>query len=608
MTQMRVNEPYEIYQIITDFGDPLEIFREAFQNSFDASPSCVVCHVWENRKLSGDELIIDVKDDGEGLQKSAVAHFFDLANSNKVDSAFQPLKGKIGYKGHGSKIFFNAEEIIVTSRTESEEWSVSLKSPIEQIERTGKIVYSDFKEPPETGVELPSEWDHGFFVRIIGHRHFRTQYTKHKLSQLSVRDYARWFSVFGSVHTLTNGTGNTQFPVLLLRGLNWDDFETKYVNSTIIDPQVRTKDFAGVKYEKISFGHYLPPERKNESQMKTYALGIDSSRPYYEYYSRTIYNDQISCPDGTTFRLLVHLEGYETKRRYDPLLTGRGRSRTEISHSDSQRYGIWACKGGVPVERIDHWLGGKGGYSFMHAFVDCDEFDLTANRGSIHNTDIEKLNLIKQELNRIFSTTQVLEAVAERTEIEKLEQQILSIDADGKNLKKRFRAAQHRDRIQLPNGGTLLVPSKLSAGNFSESETMVLLAQLIAHYPSFFDFNFLDYNTSDGIDFVVEHQNAPKYVELKGTMKKYINHPFRHIHKFVCYECGLLANDTASDIEDFVANMKINATDTFSSFDPNFRGKPYKSFNLVPSTAAVTSMEVLELKSLLSSVVGATFL
>ena len=32
MRKVRVNEGYELYQIITDFGDPLEIFREGIQN------------------------------------------------------------------------------------------------------------------------------------------------------------------------------------------------------------------------------------------------------------------------------------------------------------------------------------------------------------------------------------------------------------------------------------------------------------------------------------------------------------------------------------------------------------------------------------------------
>ena len=37
--EVQINKGYELYQIITDFGEPLEIIREAIQNSFDENAS-----------------------------------------------------------------------------------------------------------------------------------------------------------------------------------------------------------------------------------------------------------------------------------------------------------------------------------------------------------------------------------------------------------------------------------------------------------------------------------------------------------------------------------------------------------------------------------------
>jgi len=171
---------------------------------------------------------------------------------------------------------------------------------------------------------------------------------------------------------------------------------------------------------------------------------------------------------------------------------------------------------------------------------------------------------------------------------------------------KRYRAAQQRKKIILPDDTVLLEPSKITSG-YSESETMALLAQVIARYPKLFDFSLLDYNTREGIDFIVEKQSSPKYVELKGTMGKYINHPFRHIHKFICYEVGLADKEKASDIEVFIAELKINPADKFVSGDANFHGKVFRSYNLIPESATLTSMEIVELKSILLDVVGAKF-
>ena len=55
MGQVHVNEGYELYQIITDFGDPLEIFREGIQNSFDENATEIYVNVYEKQKLGGNK-------------------------------------------------------------------------------------------------------------------------------------------------------------------------------------------------------------------------------------------------------------------------------------------------------------------------------------------------------------------------------------------------------------------------------------------------------------------------------------------------------------------------------------------------------------------------
>lgn len=112
MGQVHVKEGYELYQIITDFGDPLEIFREGIQNSFDEGASEIYVNVYEKQKLGGDSsLIIEIIDNGNGLKKDNIANFFDVANSTKVSDTFIPnSKTKHGYKGHGAKVFLTQKK------------------------------------------------------------------------------------------------------------------------------------------------------------------------------------------------------------------------------------------------------------------------------------------------------------------------------------------------------------------------------------------------------------------------------------------------------------------------------------------------------------------
>lgn len=612
MNEVQIKKGYELFQIITDFAEPLEIFREAFQNSFDEAATEIYCRVYEEKRVAGPKLIFDIWDNGTGLEKSKVNCFFDLANSTKIDQYKNQMKGKLGYKGHGSKIFFNSEKVIICSKTKNEYWGVSLEHPLMQIEDSETFVYSDFETPSGLGLNLPEDWVSGFFLRIVSHKHFKTQHTMFKINHQNLRDYTKWFTVFGTVRAISPDELPNRDVSLYLHGLNIEDFQKEFDTVSKIDPlPVFIKKVINdndVLFEKIPLGHFFPEERSTDKQMKDYVDKIKSSRPYYDYYSKIIFKEKVNCENNLGFYLTLSVEGYETKRQYDILLTRRGKSRTQISHTDSERYGLWACKGGIPVQKVDDWIeGAKGTFSFVQGFVDCDEFSLTANRGSINNTDIEKIDIIKQKVNSIFNEKKIKTALNERAEFEKMEQQLASINDDEENLKTRFKNSFKCRRIEFPCEKSIKEPHKNRTG-YSESETLVLLIQLMSIYPDLFPFKLCDYDTRKGIDFVVEKKGSPKYIELKGTLGRSINHPFRHIYKFICYDLNLVENDIVTDLEEFRANLKINRDDQFDSANADYKGKKYKSYKLDPVSATIESMEIIVLKEIIESIIGGKFI
>ncbi len=610
MKQVKVNESYEIFQIITDFAEPLEIFREAFQNAFDEDATKVFCHIYEIKKVTAKELIIDIWNNGNGLDPNLCSCFFDLANSSKVNNKLVRNPAKIGYKGHGAKIFFNAEKVIICSKINNSEWAAEMEDPLKQIENKGIIEYMDGLKPKDVGLEIPSNWDQGFFVRIVNHKHFNSINTLYKLYHEVIRDYSRWFTVFGTINTLFDQNLKDKGICLYLHGLNFHSFNKTYSNISIIDPQPQYSHENNNDYEVIPLGHYFPEKRVKDKELKNYAKKVKSNKPYHQFYSNLIESKTYSCFNNVKFNFVLSIEGYETKRMYDILLTRRGKPRKKTNHTDSERYGFWACKDGIPVQKVDEWIeGGKGTYSFIKAFIDCDDFKLTANRGSIQNTDIEIINGLKEQINTIFSRIQNSTDYKERIEIERSESLKASVEEDKKNLSQRYKMSNKRSRIILPRGQRQIIePTKLKLG-YSESETMVLLIKLLSKYPDLFKFDLLDYNTTNGIDFVVEHQGFPKYIELKGTLQKSVNHPFQHIFKFICYDVNLKDGDIITDIEDQLACLAVNTNDKFSSNDSKFDKKKFTSYNLVPqSPTVVTSMEVICLKSILHEVIKAKFI
>jgi hypothetical protein len=602
---------YEFYQTIIDFDNPIQIFREALQNSIDEDATEVYCDICIEKALGQEDLYIDIWDNGAGLRQENVACFFGLAKTTKVDEKKMPLKGKLGYKGHGTKIFFKSERVEICSKTsDGQVWGTVLEDAVKQIRETGGFKYSDFLKEEQLSFRFPPEFKSGFFLRIKNPAYFKTQHTRFMLNHMYLRDYVKWFTVFGSIRTAFAKPDKERY--LFLRGLNIDNLIKEYHDFTVIDPIPEIVKHSSVDFEKITMGHYFPDQRATDKDMRKYAERVGQNKSFIEYYSKEIYKDTVYLDNSLFFGLIIYVEGYETKRRYDCLLSSRTRRSSilqNLQHNDGERYGMWACKGGVPIEKIDDWIsGGKGvgTYTFMHAFVDCDFFELNGTRGSVKNTDLEILEKIKDRINDILSSRKIKNDLAERQELEDLEKALRTTEDDAQELKKRFKDAQGRKLIHLPNGHSLLEPTKTKNG-YNESETMILLIQLITLYPKLFAFRLLDYNTTKGIDFVVEKSEQPAYIELKGSMQKKINHSFRHIYKFICYDIDLRAGDIITDNEDLRVELRVNGEDQFESLDNDFKGKRFTSYQFQPITSVIQSKEVVILKKILGEIIGAKF-
>jgi hypothetical protein len=608
--ETKVDAGYEFFQTIIDFDNPLQIFREAFQNSIDENATEVYCRVFTERTLGQENLFIDIWDNGDGLNKENVDCFFGLAKSTKVDKNKTPLAGKLGYKGHGTKIFFRSERVEICSKTSNGHiWGAVLDDAVRQIREQGGFKYSDFLAEQDLSITFPKDWKSGFYLRVKNPNYFKTQHTRFMLNHMYLRDYAKWFTVFGNVRHIFVKPEVER--TLYLQGLNVDFFRTTYSDFKSIDPTPKFKNVSGIFFEEMQMGHYFPDERKTDKEMVDYSKRVGLNKPYSDYYAKQIFKNTVYLDNNLYFDFVIYVEGYETKRRYDVLLSRPGRSTLDKSliHTDGERYGLWACKGGVPIEKVDDWiLGGTGvgTYTYMHAFIDCDAFELTGTRGSIRNTDLETLEKVKHKVNEILSDRKIQNDLSERQEWQRQESTLRSIDEDAQELKKRFKESQSKRTIQLPNGLVLFEPFK-GKGGYSESETLILLVQLVTVYPNLFPFKFLHYNTTKGIDFVVERSGHPAYIELKGTMQSKINHSFRHIYKFICYDIDLRDSHILTDIEDLKAGLRVNKDDRFESMDINFKNKKFTSYQLQPISSVIQSMEIIVLKKILDEVIGAKF-
>jgi hypothetical protein len=113
----KVKEAHAFREISLDFTTPAEIFRESIANSLDAYAGRMWLHATVQNVRGRETVVIDLSDDGIGTNIDGIRSFFNLSDSVKPG---QPPAGKsprqiTGYKGHGSKIYFNSERLDVLS-------------------------------------------------------------------------------------------------------------------------------------------------------------------------------------------------------------------------------------------------------------------------------------------------------------------------------------------------------------------------------------------------------------------------------------------------------------------------------------------------------------
>ncbi len=598
---VKVNETYELYQIIRDFDNPIQIFREALQNSIDENATKIYINVYIESDGGVEDLYIDIWDNGDGLEKADADCFFGLAYSNKVKKNRKPKEGKTGYKGHGTKIYYNAEKIEIASKIKTGQiWYANLKEPLKQLKENDELEYNiDIS----SSIEWPKENSKGFFLRIKNPEYFRAKTTQFMLNHLFLRDYIKWFSIIGDIRNYTKKEKFNQ--KVYLKGLS-----VAVVDNLDVEPPPLKDIVDGNTYEVISRGHYFPNIRKTDQQQEKYKKNISGKRPYYDYYSNCIINETI-IETGFTFDFLVYSEGTGTKYSYDALLGRNPNNKIDaaLTHTAAERYGYWACKDGVPIEKVDDWIeGGRGigAYTYIHAFIDCQEFDLKANRGSVRNTNIDILNIIKEKVNSILNRKSIVNALKIRNELESEYKKRVKVEEDQEVLQDRYNASKNRKIITLPDKSTMKVPGKLKSGGYNESEVALLLQKIMTKFPDLFNFVILDYNTKDGIDYVVEKNKNPYYIELKGSMVKNINHALPLIHKFICYDIDIPENTEITDEGGITAKLKKAPHNNFQSFDLKYNNKKYTYWHLVSTEPRCEhGMEIIVLKNILEEVLGA---
>lgn len=552
----KVNEIQEFIEIAFDFSNPLDLVREAISNAFDAQATEIVIDFSVMDRYGKKVLKIELQDNGCGMDMEGLISFFDLGNSLSKND-----KEKIGEKGHGTKVYINCERIEVSTQKTRKRYHAIMNEPKYRLYE-GKMPEVDVQ------VEEVDTEETGTKIEIIGYNND----DRRKFTHAQLKDYILWFTKMGSIEK---------------------EFEIKKCENVILKLKgVDRKEEEG--YEEIKFGHIFPKESPAVEVLLDEHM---VNAPKY-YCKKWKFKNTLEHLPEVEYEAVFYIEGAKVKQSYNNMIKRSGYTAPKGSYTVQERYGIWLCKDYMPIQRKNEWITKKGTeYTRFHAFVNCQELRLTANRGSIDNTPSEVIQDLKAAVEKMYET---IVSSSEWFDIDYLESEAdayNTIDKEEKDYIKRI-ALVNKAKIAEYKGCHLIEPQK-EQGVFS------LYMQVSQLEPELFPFTIIDYDTHSGIDVIVKERNVKLplkqdtlyYVEFKNILEKNFNHSFQHLHNIICWETKLINGDEVEDIAKKKRVMKIV---------PPENGNDYTRYYL-ESARENYKIEVFVLKEYLKQKLGIDF-
>ena len=511
----KVDSAQEFIEIALDFSNPLDLVREAISNAFDAEADNIVLEFSVIQEYGEKVLKIEIEDNGTGMDEKGLASFFDLGNSLRRGD-----ENSIGEKGHGTKVFFNSRKIEVITVKDEKKYHAVMNEPSRELfeRRIPKV-----KVTIDDDETVPS----GTSICIWGSNNNR----RDKFTHDQLKDYILWFTKFGSIEREFGIEKNSNVK-LKFKGIDRRDFE------------------------ELEYGHVFPKESKKVSDLFDKYI-VEAPKWYCKKFIKT---GSLKNMPEIEYHAIFVIEGTKVKYGYNPMIRRSGYNAPAGAYTIQERYGLWLCKDFMPIQRKNEWITTKGSeYTKFHAFINCQDLRLTANRGSIENTPSEVLQDLMDVVKEMYIN---ITQSADWMDIEWLESEVTAYNTAEKERKDfEWRIDKvNRAKVADFNGIHLIEPQR-------ESGVFTIFMQLSSYDSGLFPFTIIDYDTHSGIDVIVKAKDdipikSSKlyYVEFKNYLTKDFNHSFENLHSIICWDINLKDlknNDEVIDIANQRRTLKI---------------------------------------------------
>ena len=278
--------------------------------------------------------------------------------------------------------------------------------------------------------------------------------------------------------------------------------------------------------------------------------GIDGKPDPLKYYVKTWAFHDIALTKHPDKRIdfIFAIEGEGARREYNDMLRRQRRLRKPGDYLSEERYGLWLGCDFVPVQRFNDWVSEHTEYTRMHAFANCDDLELTANRNSVENTRADLLLDIEEKVRSIFD-----DEISNSTEYQKFQDELQAIERhraaskEGADYKRRLKRLENKEYATI-NGTVFYSPN-------SETDLIALVSGLLVKIPDILPFVIRDYDSHFGFDGLASrnktlaiNETQHLFVEFKRELTREFNHSFDCLEAILCWTSHVKDGEGVTDL------------------------------------------------------------
>ena len=549
----------------------LELIREALSNAKDHGASRIYIRTSKSARNEVSVLLID---DGQGMGEEGLAAVWGIGTSVKPERSTR----SIGYKGHGTKLYFLCRKLTVATCEDPERgWLVTERS---QPDEAPQAELQPQPLPPSSEIhklleKLQLVKRTGTFIAI---EELRFGDASMLLSRGQIESYCDWFTILGDIraglfpkrsdfHRAVHAAG------VELEGLRLHECDLRPMDLWL---QVNgEKDFyrygqGPTERDRAFLGLWRDDLESHRDKPGLSALGHRFADHHESQGATQIKNDLtalcLTTPENWVdddFGIVLRVEGQ--RRQRETYLEARWQRHSGV-YGFEERFGLWLCRDFLPIRQrndilrraIESATKGKvrlelRGLRPWQVFVNWQGFVPTANRNDISNQQ-EREAQIEKKLTEIIG--QALKQKSFRDWIFRLsraqqerrrDSEIADMDLRRQQVSDWISDRKKRDAIDPAHVEGLepldLEESIQMRAPQSEQELFYVYSLLSARYRM--PIHVLEYDASQGVDAIgllrspslVSPRTAHARVEFKYELSEGnpIDHYFDAIDAIICW-------------------------------------------------------------------------